>query len=116
MAGNSGPGSKAAMVAVISTGRSRSASRRTASATTTAPSTSMPIAMAWPPRLIRLAVTPTLCIRMKVNKAVIASATITEARKSPQEQQQQNYNETTVVSSNAFSIMPTARPMRSERS
>lgn len=94
------------------------ASRSTTfSTTTTAPSTSMPMAMASPPRLIRLAVSPQARIRIKQMSAAIGSvvATIAAARQSPRN----SISSTTtskVASSSASSTVPTARPIRSERS
>ena len=89
----------------------------TFSTTTTAPSTRMPTAMASPPRLIRLAVRPMARMKMKVSSAAIgsASATITEARRSPRNSSSR-ITTRIVASTSADSTVPTADPIRSDRS
>jgi len=89
----------------------------TFSTTTTAPSTRMPTAIASPPRLIRLAVRPIAFMKMKVSSTAIgsASATITDARTSPRNNSSR-ITTSTVASSSAVSTVPTALPIRSDRS
>ena len=87
------------------------ASRLTAfSTTTTAASTSMPMAMASPPRLIRLALMPVMRISRKVDSAANGSisATTSAARRSPRNSSSR-ITTSTVASSSACSTVLTAR-------
>ena len=65
------------------------------STTTTAASTSMPMAIASPPRLIRLADMPNCCIRMKVISAASGSvsATTDGGAQIAEKQQQQDHHQ-----------------------
>jgi hypothetical protein len=102
-------------------GRRRASSlprRSTAfSTTTTAASTSMPMAIARPPRLIRLALMPVARIRMKVPSAASGSviATTSAARSSPRNSSSSTTT-STAASSRASVTVPTARAIRSLRS
>ena len=87
------------------------------STTTTAASTSMPMAMASPPRLIRLALCPVQRISRKVHSAASGriSATTMAARSSPRNSNSSTTT-STVASSSAFCTVPTARLIRWLRS
>jgi len=89
----------------------------TFSTTTTAASTSMPMAMARPPRLIRLADSPKARIRMKVASAESGSinATTSAARRLPRKARSRSTT-STMASSSALDTVPTARSTRLERS
>ena len=86
------------------------------STTTTAPSTSMPSAIARPPRLIRLADMPYQRIRMKVASADSGStaATVTAARRLPRKAPSST-STSTVASSSALDTVPTAVSTRLAR-
>ena len=87
------------------------------STTTTAASTSMPMAIASPPRLIRLADMPNWRIRMKVTSAASGrvSATTRAARKLPRNSTSSTTT-STMASSRARDTVPTARSTRLPRS
>ena len=80
------------------------------STTTTAASTNMPMAIANPPRLIRLADMPNAFIMIKVNSAANGrdKATVKAARQSPRNSISRMMTRTT-ASSNAFVTVCTAR-------
>ena len=93
-------------------------SRLTAfSTTTTAASTSMPMAIARPPKLIKLALMPTRRISKKVPSAASGSitATTSAARSSPRNRSSR-MTTSTVASSKALSTVPTARSISVLRS
>ncbi len=87
------------------------------STTTTAASTSMPIAIASPPRLIRLADMLNQRIRMKVASADSGriSATTRAARRLPRNSTSST-STSAMASANAFDTVPTARSTRLPRS
>ncbi|MPN57990.1 hypothetical protein SDC9_205686 [bioreactor metagenome] len=89
----------------------------TFSTTTTAASTSMPMAMARPPRLIRLADSPNRRIRMKVASADSGSirATTRAARRLPRKARSSRTTRT-MASSRALETVPMARSTRLLRS
>ena len=80
------------------------------STTTTAASTSMPMAMARPPRLMRFALMPDWPMRMKVASAASGSVTATTsaARKLPRNKSSSTTTRT-MASSSARDTVPTAR-------
>lgn len=88
----------------------------TFSTTTTAASTSMPNAMARPPRLIRLADIPVVRIRMKVANADSGNtmATVIAARRLPRKAPS-NMSTNTVASISALDTVPTAFSTRLAR-
>ena len=86
------------------------------STTTTAASTSMPMAIASPPRLIRLALWPVNRISRKVNSAASGSIsdTTSAARSSPRNSSNSTTT-STVASSRALRTVATARSISSLR-
>ena len=87
------------------------------STTTTAASTSMPMAMASPPRLIRLAERPNRRIKMKVASAESGntSATTSAERRLPRKARSSRMTRT-MASSSALATVPMARSTRLLRS
>ena len=96
----------------------RGSSRLTTfSTTTTAASTSIPMAIANPPRLIRFALMPVVRMSRKVASAANGSisATTSAARSSPRNSSNR-ITTSTLASSSASWTVPTARVIRALRS